>query len=330
MLMDAVPPPELRISVVIPTKNEGHRLQQTLDALRRQTRPAYEIIVVDAHSQDDTPAVATEHGARILYEEYGTRAGGCQVGVEAARGDLVAFTDADCVPDPHWLENLVSHLEEGVAGVGGRVVNQGDAFWQRSVDAALNTLIGSANSVQGRPFAAPRSVSSISGCNSLYRRQDLLGVGGFRTDLFTTEDTELNRRIRARGILLYTPDAVVQHRHQRGLRAFAKRMYQYGFGRGQSLLVDPPLFVALGAVLLIPLSVFLPLLTALLVAAYLVALLVSAAGPALRDREPRYLGSIPFILLVEHVCYVAGFWVSIWKTRILRRQRRAAPEVQAH
>ncbi len=319
---------ELRISVVIPTKNEGHRIRQTLEALRVQTLQPFEVVVVDARSRDGTVAVAESYGARVLYESYGTRAGGCQVGVEAARGDLVAFTDADCVPDPDWLQKLAARMTDGVAGVGGRIVNHGESFWEQSIDAALDTLIGSANSVQGRPFTTSRSVPSISGCNSLYRRQELLDVGGFRTDLVTTEDTELNRRVRTRGTLLYTPDAIVQHRHQRDLKAFAKRMYQYGYGRGQSLLVDPPLLAPLAAPLLIPLLVFLPIVAYAILVIYAIGLGVSAAGAAVKERTPRYLASIPLILVIEHVCYAAGAWVGIWRTRVKRQRRNSRREDQ--
>ena len=123
-----------RVSLVVPVKNEARRIEQALAALRAQTLPPVEVLVVDGHSLDGTADLARSCGARVFFEEYGTRAGACQVGVQNAVGDLIAFTDADCVPAANWLETLAANLEDGVVGVGGRIVNEGDTFWQRAVD----------------------------------------------------------------------------------------------------------------------------------------------------------------------------------------------------
>jgi len=311
------------VTIVIPAKNEARRIERCLAAVRAQTLPLKEIIVVDGHSGDATAEIARRFGARVLYEEYGTRSGACEVGVEAAQGEFVAFTDADCIPDPHWLERLAARFAPDISGVGGKIANEGDSFWQKAVDAALDTIVGSANSVQGRMFGAPRYVSSISGCNSMYRRADLLAVGGFRTDLVTTEDTELNHRLMGRGKLLYTPDALVHHRHERGLRDFARRMFQYGYGRGQSLLIGPPLLMPAAAVALAALLLVRPWTALLFLSAYFVVLVLSSVRPAWRLRNVRLLGALPIILLIEHLEYVAGFWAGLLRSRIGR-----TPKVQ--
>jgi len=315
-----------RVSLVVPVKNEARRIEQALAALRAQTLPPVEVLVVDGHSLDGTADLARSCGARVFFEEYGTRAGACQVGVQNAVGDLIAFTDADCVPAANWLETLAANLEDGVVGVGGRIVNEGDTFWQRAVDGALDTLVGSANSVQGRMFRERRFVTSISGSNSLYRRADLLAIGGFRTDLVTTEDTELNRRLLERGRLLYVPDAVVRHRHGRGLRDFARRMFQYGFGRGQSLLLGVPLVMPAGSVALVTIAALMPSYAAILAAAYAAVLLASAASAAIRKRRAGFLLGLPIIYVIEHASYVAGFWVGVLKSRLPRGRKRPVAE----
>jgi len=306
---------EPRISLVIPVRNEAKRIATCLAAIKAQTLPPIEVILVDGHSTDKTVEIAKTFGVRVFFEEDRTRAGACQVGVEAAVGDYVAFTDADCLPDPGWLESLAANVADGVAGVGGRILNEGDTFWQKAIDVALDTLAGSANSVQGRVFTSKRFVSSISGCNSLYRRSDLLAVGGFRTDLLTTEDTELNRRLLERGKLLYVPEALVRHRHGRGLRDFARRMFQYGFGRGQSRLPGPPLVVAAGLPLLLALALLRLDAALFLVGLYFVVLVGSAAVPSVRLRDARLFVALPVIFVIEHVAYALGFWKGILKTR---------------
>jgi len=318
------------VTVIVPVKNEAGKIERCLTALRAQTLPPKEILVVDGHSQDSTVEIARRFGACILYEEYATRAGACQVGVEAAQGEFVAFTDADCVPEPRWLERLAARCAPGISGVGGQILNEGDSFWQKAVDTALDTIVGSANSVQGRTFVAPRYVSSISGCNSMYRRADLMAVGGFRTDLVTTEDTELNHRLMVRGKLLYTPDALVHHRHERGRRDFARRMFQYGYGRGQSLLIGPPLLMPAAAAALAVLLFVRPWTALLFLSAYFVVLALSSVRPAWRLRKVQLVGALPIILLIEHLEYVAGFWAGLLRARIGRtpkvRMDRGEPE----
>jgi len=319
-------PKALRISLVMPVKNEARRIETALAAVRDQTLRPIEVLVVDGHSLDGTVDLARAHGARVFFEEFGTRAGACEVGVRNAVGELVAFTDADCVPAPDWLETLASNLQDGVVGVGGRIVSEGDTFWQQAVDAALDTILGSANSVQGRMFRAKRFVSSISGSNSLYRRRDVVEVGGFRTDLVTTEDTELNRRLLARGKLLYVPEAVIRHRHERGLRDFARRIFQYGFGRGQSLLPGAPLVLPVATVAVALLAVLQPWAAAAVGAAYAAVVLASATSAAVRRRRASLLLSVPVIYLIEHASYVAGFWVGLVGSRRSRSRKPSVAE----
>lgn len=302
-----------RVTVIVPVKNEAEKLGRCLGALRGQTLPPVEILVVDGHSTDATTEVARAHGATVLYEDQGTRAAACQIGVEHARGDLVAFTDADCVPDADWLQVLAEEIarprERRLAGVGCTIVNVGDKPWERAINASQTTLLGSGNSVQGREFAGERHVVSISGCHSMYRREDLLRVGGFRADLKTCEDTELNLRLRRQvGPLLYTPRTRVLHDHKRGLRLFVKRMRQYGAGRAQARLFGVPVLLPLSVPVGIVLLALAPLVALALAAVYLGSILATGATLALRHREPGMAHRVPAVLALQHAAYCVGFW----------------------
>ena len=85
-----------KISLVIPVKNEADKIERCLEAVFNQTVQPFEVIVVDGHSMDKTVENARKFPVNILYEDYHTRAGACQIGVENAKGDFIAFTDADC------------------------------------------------------------------------------------------------------------------------------------------------------------------------------------------------------------------------------------------
>lgn len=297
-----------KISVIIPVKNEEKKIMQCLEAISKQTVKPFEIIVVDGHSKDRTVEIAKNLSVKIFYEKYPTRASACQIGVENATGDYIAFTDADCIPQKDWLENLVQEFNSNLAGVGGGIKNIGENIWEKSINLAMGTFLGSANSIQGRFFKDKRYVKSISGCNSMYRREDILKVGGFDISLSTAEDTELNRKISTLGKLLYTPYAIILHNHQRGLMGFGKRMYQYGYGRAKGRLWDlqviPPTFFLLLLISLFFTHIFFFVIFSL----YIIVLMLMGMKFVIKERKFRYFFSIPIIYILEHGLYTIGFW----------------------
>ncbi|CAD6491648.1 MAG: Dolichyl N-acetyl-alpha-D-glucosaminyl phosphate3-beta-D-2,3-diacetamido-2,3-dideoxy-beta-D-glucu ronosyltransferase [Candidatus Argoarchaeum ethanivorans] len=297
-----------KISVVIPVKNEEEKIEQCLEAVFSQSLKPHEVIVVDGHSTDRTVERAKEFPVRIFYENYHTRSGACQIGVENAEGEYVAFTDADCIPEKNWLEDVVKEFDEGIVGIGCGIKNVGEGLWEKSINLVAGTFLGSANSVQGRFFKDKRYVNSISGCNSIYHKEDILKVGGFDVVLSTAEDTELNRKMLRIGKLLYTPDAVILHNHKRGLKDFSKRMYQYGHGRAKGRLWDlqaiPPILV----LLLILSLVFTPWIFLGMVGVYVVMIEGMGVKFVVQERSFKYFASVPIAYIIEHVLYTVGFW----------------------
>jgi len=316
---------------VIPVRNEARKIAKCLDALLAQSLPPIEIIVVDGHSTDGTVETAMKFPVKILYESVGTRAGANQIGIEHAGGDYVAFTDADCIPDRDWLACLVRGFEEGVVGVGGAVKNLGNNDWENSINMAVNSFLGSARSVQGRVFTTRRKVGSISGCNSMYKKEALMQVGGFDASLPTAEDTELNRRLRKIGTLIYTPDAAIIHNHTRGLKAFAKRTYQYGYGKGKCVIRDlqlvPP--IALAFILFLPLISVTAFL--LLILIYSIVLAIYTGLICWKSREIRYFGRMFVVFIVEHLSYSLGIWKGLFSCAVntLRSSKREVDSAQA-
>jgi glycosyltransferase involved in cell wall biosynthesis len=296
------------ISVIIPVKNEESKIETCLKAVFSQTLKPCEVIVVDGHSTDKTVENALKFPVQLYYEEYPTRAGANNVGIAKDRGDYIVFTDADCIPDKNWLKYLHEEFTDWIVGVGGGIKNIGEGVWEESINLVADTFLGSANSVQGRYFKSKRFVKSISGCNSMYRKKDLIACGGFNLSLSTAEDTDLNNRLLNSGKLLYTPNAVIYHNHMRGLKDFRKRMHQYGFGRAKSgiwdLQVIPPI-AAFGVLLTVFIS---PLVFFALLGTYIVAVAGSTLVLLAKARRPAYLVSIPIVFLLEHVSYTIGFW----------------------
>jgi len=111
----------MRVSVILPAKNEAEGLRRTLPALRR-LMPEAEIIVVDDGSTDATAAVAAEHGARILSSPYPMGNGAAvKRGARAAEGDVLVFMDADGQHDPAHIALLLEKVAAGFdMAVGAR------------------------------------------------------------------------------------------------------------------------------------------------------------------------------------------------------------------
>lgn len=231
----------MKLSVVVPTHNRGELLERVVGAIVGQTlaRDAYEVVVVDDGSTDGTETLGAELAARhgICYVRQDNRgaAAARNRGIREATGDVVAFTDDDCLVPADWLEQLADgyarHPE--VAGVGGGLVPEAEALRSSAVARheawVAREVYGAGDEEVAGGFACPAGGTN----NMSYRREVLLEVGGFDEGFpprVWGEDADLKLRITERGgRLLYVPVAVV---HLRGyaLGAFVRQSVERGRG----------------------------------------------------------------------------------------------------
>lgn len=302
------------ISVIIPVKNGEKNIGNCLKSIFNQTITPLEVIVVDGHSTDRTVEVAKNFSVKVVYEDYKTVGGARKVGVDHAKGHYVAFTDSDCIPEKDWLETLIKEFyNDNIVGVGGAIINIGDGIWEKSIALALDSFLGSANSVQDRVFDHKKYVRSISGCNSSYRRSDLVRIGNFNPNLAFNEDTELNKRLLSIGEILYTPEAKIYHHQERGLKEFSRRIFLFGKGRAINKLLDiqivPPILALITFVLMfVSFSAFF-----FMVALYVSILLIFDIMIFFKHQKISYLLSVPIIFILEHLSYTLGFWRGVIK-----------------
>src|SRR5690606_20735801 len=119
--------PRMHLSIILPAKNEAPGLRQTLPGLRDRF-PEAEVIVVDDGSTDETAAVATEYGARVLSAPYSMGNGAAITrGARAASGEILVFMDADGQHDPALIPRLLEKLDEGYDLVVGARNGSGQA-----------------------------------------------------------------------------------------------------------------------------------------------------------------------------------------------------------
>ena len=213
------------ISVVIPNLNYPH-IDVTLDALQRQGLPAklYEVIVV---GRDDLGLVReSEIVRRIEMPGRPGAAANRNRGLQEARGDIVCFTDADCVPAADWLVTLLAHFnDENVSVVGGGVVFTPGNYWSLCDHISwFGPFL--TNTRAGRRHHLPSLNLSI-------RRRLYQAVGGFDETfpLAAGEDTEWTARLAQGGVTLwFDPTARVTHAARRFTLGNVWR-HSYNYGR---------------------------------------------------------------------------------------------------
>jgi len=251
------------VSVLICTYNRGRLLRETLTALQSQTRPAgceVEIVVVDNNSTDDTAAVVASaaRDARFpmvyLREHRQGKSFALNLGLSHARGDVLALTDDDVLPDAEWVNRIVAAFRaRDVTFVFGRVLPR----WGRVPPPEL--LTPRAQDIWG-PLAivdyGEEPIAYVSeridqrlpiGANLALSRTALAAVGGWRTDLgkvnntlISGEDHEIFLRLRKRGLYggYYDPQITVRH-YVPAMRLTRRyfRQWFYWHGKTQALML---------------------------------------------------------------------------------------------
>jgi glycosyltransferase involved in cell wall biosynthesis len=191
--------------VIIPARDAAEHLREALAALRRQsTARDFEVLVVDDGSSDETAAVAEAAGpgVRVVSGHGDGPAAARNLGAREARGRVLAFTDADCVPAPDWLEAGLAAIDDGAELVQGRVAPSPDVErgpWDRSI-------------------SVEREYGLYETANLLVTRELFDRLGGFESILEPRggkelgEDVWLGWRARRTGARTgFAPDALVHH-----------------------------------------------------------------------------------------------------------------------
>ncbi len=209
------------ISIIITVKNEEKDMPDLLDSLVVQ-EPPIEVIVVDAHSDDDTQQIVHDYSKEYdfirLYVRRGTRGEGRNFGVEKARGDLLAFVDGDTIVNPFWAQEMRKSAEKYDI-VAGKTVQIGYHAFEELERVELY--------YQGYDVTYPS-------CNLLYHREIFEKIGGFDPWFMTAEDIDLNyRAVEKDAKIGYNDKAIVYHRTRGSFYGFFKQAFWNGFGRKQ-------------------------------------------------------------------------------------------------
>ena len=217
----------IKNSIIVPAYNTQDTLGACLQSVLAQAQPSqdYEIIVVNDGSTDSPSVVPLPDGVHMLNQEHGGAAAARNAGLQRAKGDIVIFLDADCVPESGWLVAMLAPFADpAVMGVSGRIDTRQTGVLPRFIQYEYDQRF--------RRLQAQRNIDFITSATGAYRRDVLVGMGGFRTDFLGAEDVELSFRLSKLGyILRYAPNAVVYHTHPTSLLSYARRKRHYAFWR---------------------------------------------------------------------------------------------------
>lgn len=294
----------MRVSIILPCRNEARHLGPCLDSILGGTWPleSLEVLVVDGESDDGTREVAEGYAAslpivRLLANPRRTAPAALNVGLAAASGEVIVRMDAHVLYPADYVARLVRRLiESGADNVGGRVetVPGGTTAVARAIARAMAHPFGVGNSQFRLRAPAPRFVDTVPfGC---FRREVFDRVGQFDEELVRNQDDEFNARIiRHGGRILLDPGIVARYVARPRLGQLARMYRQYGqfkplvvrkIGSLTSARQLAPVALIIGIVTPSIVALALPpawILTALLLGLYATAALGCAATAARED-----------------------------------------------
>lgn len=219
-----------RVSVVVCTYNGARVIRDCMEGLMRLEYPDFEVIVVSDGSTDQTAQIVSEYPFRLISTENRGLSAARNTGMLAATGEIVAYTDDDARPDPHWLYYLAHSFKKyGFAGVGGpNIAPAGDGM---IADCVANAPGGPVH-----VLLSDRVAEHIPGCNMAFRHDVLQELDGC-DPLFRVagDDVDLCWRVQqAGGTIGFHPAALVWHHRRNFVKNYWKQ--QQGYGKAEALL----------------------------------------------------------------------------------------------
>jgi glycosyltransferase involved in cell wall biosynthesis len=220
-----------RVSVVVCSYNSQRTMAACLASLEGLNYPDYEVIVVNDGSTDRTLEIAERFPyCRIISQPNKGLSAARNVGAEAATGDIVAYTDSDCVADPDWLTYLVGNMEEkNLAACGGPNFPPPE---DNLVPAAVAVSPGGPTHV----LISDEVAEHIAGCNMAFRREVLLELGGFDPVYRAAgDDVDICWRFQDAGHAIgFSAAAIVWHYRRNTVKAYLNQ--QRGYGKAEALV----------------------------------------------------------------------------------------------
>lgn len=219
------------ISIIIPVLNGQHHVENCMQSIRGLNYPkdSFEVILIDNGSNDKTVELIkkSQHDLdiKIYYNKIKSSYASRNIGIKNAKGEIIAFTDIDCIVDNNWLTNIVKYFsDKNIGGIAGEILPQkGNSLVER-----YSIMVGMLSqkitiSSEFLPYAQT--------ANAAYRKELFQTIGLF-DELFSGGDADLSWRMQLNTDLklVYAPDVIVLHKHRTDLKGLFKQTFRYGYG----------------------------------------------------------------------------------------------------
>ncbi len=208
-----------RVSVIVPTYYDWARLQLCVVALQKQSfsKDAYEVIIVNNAPNDmPPPDFFLPKNFRFISEDKPGSYAARNAALKIAKGEIIAFTDSDCIPDPSWLEAAVERLDKGAERIAGKV----ELFFK----AEKLTLV----EIYEKSYAFDQKRYAQTGgsatANMVTWAKHFETVGLFNDSLMSGGDNEWGWRATDKGIPVeYAAEVIVNHPARADIKAMLKK-----------------------------------------------------------------------------------------------------------
>ncbi len=304
------------VSIVIPAYNASRTIRDCLDSILQQDYPRdrFEVIIVDNGSKDDTPEIVKRYPVKLAYERklQGPHAA-TNTGIREAQGDILVFTDSDCIAKQGWLRAMVKPFEdENIVGVGGRIdsykpTTRVERFMAEEIKPHANCV----------KMSDSFPVAVLTG-NAAWRAKAVHAAGMFNPNLYTGSEVDLSWRIQWQTgkTVAHAQDAVVYHVFNPTLHRLFRHFFIYGYSEIilATLHKDKPGYPRTPAkqwrlMFSQVRSIFI----------YIASFVYRSLSAPLRRKEWDYVTS-PLLRMISESSNIYGKLVGMWHTRYYRYQ----------
>ncbi|MCE7059707.1 glycosyltransferase family 2 protein [Dyadobacter sp. CY343] len=221
---------EPKVSIIIPIYQDWHRLAFCISALQQQTygKEHFEVIVVNNDRESSSPAdLVLPFNFKLVHESKAGSYSARNKGLIYASGDIIGFTDSDCIPDKNWISNAVDLFIQNpnVGRIAGRI----DLFY-KGISLTPAELYEKVYAFK-QDHVVEKLASSVTG-NMFTRREVIDTVGGFNENLFSGGDHEWSRRAEQAGFkIVFGSNVIIKHPARSDLSQLIRKSKRIEGGR---------------------------------------------------------------------------------------------------
>jgi len=224
------------VTVVVPVRNGEQTIEPLLESLQKldYNNDKVEVIIVDGNSTDMTQDIVKKYPVKLVVEKRKGLNVARNTGIKKGNGEIVAFTDSDCIVPSNWVTKIVENFKNPqVSCVGGSAKALNSDFVSQYADNSIVRLM---------PFFTKREeldkvkpfFRHPAGCNMAYRKKVAEEIGYFDENIqYGFDEVEFADRVCKAGYkMVLDPKVLVWHKHRSTLGDFLKQNFQYGRGSG--------------------------------------------------------------------------------------------------